>query len=464
MLKIILLQIFFFGIISSLFAQGTGFWEPIPGLDGAVDIIRTNGNDLIVGGLFDSVNGDSSMSHIAKWSGSSWEPLGIGTNDWVTSVAFDSNDIYVGGSFTSAGGQSNTGFIARWDGTNWNSLGSGLNLHVSTLLMNGDSLYVGGAFRNAGGNPDADKIAIWNGSNWEAMDKGFNDWVYTIAIHNGKIYAGGNFTAAGIDTSVKFIAKWNNANSNWEPFGNGLNSTVQHIGFNGDEMYIGGFFTDAGGDPNADHIAKWNGTGWEGIGPGLNGQFSEVQEFTFDGGDMYVVGNFNVAGNDSTFFNIAKWNGSTWEKMGIGVDQEARSLAILDNDLYIGGSFHSEAPGGNDLLFIAKHPDVTSDVENNLNTRPQDFTLFQNYPNPFNPSTKIKYTITNVTLSGVEGSRVQLIVYDMLGNEVATLVDEYKPAGAYEVEFNASQLSSGVYFYQLKAGEFIETKKLILMK
>ncbi len=95
---------------------------------------------------------------------------------------------------------------------------------------------------------------------------------------------------------------------------------------------------------------------------------------------------------------------------------------------------------------------------------PNKFILEQNYPNPFNPSTTIKYTIPNVTLSGVEGSRVQLKVYDVLGNEVAILVNEVQSSGNYEVEFNAENLSSGIYFYELKAGSFILTKKMLLLQ
>ena len=95
---------------------------------------------------------------------------------------------------------------------------------------------------------------------------------------------------------------------------------------------------------------------------------------------------------------------------------------------------------------------------------PQAFLLEQNYPNPFNPSTTIKYTIPNVTLSGVEGSRVILKIYDFLGNEIATLVNEKKQAGNYEVSFDAKNLSSGIYFYKLQAGSFVETKKMILLR
>jgi bacillopeptidase F (M6 metalloprotease family) len=90
------------------------------------------------------------------------------------------------------------------------------------------------------------------------------------------------------------------------------------------------------------------------------------------------------------------------------------------------------------------------------------FELEQNYPNPFNPSTKIKYSIpSNLNR---ETSNVSLKVYDVLGNAVATLVNEQKPAGTYEVEFDASNLSSGIYFYRLAAGSRIQTKKLILLK
>jgi hypothetical protein len=86
-----------------------------------------------------------------------------------------------------------------------------------------------------------------------------------------------------------------------------------------------------------------------------------------------------------------------------------------------------------------------------------DFQLMQNYPNPFNPSTKISW-------QSPVGSHQTLKVFDVLGREVATLVDEYREAGSYEVEFNASELTSGVYFYQLRSDGFVETKKMILVK
>jgi hypothetical protein len=86
-----------------------------------------------------------------------------------------------------------------------------------------------------------------------------------------------------------------------------------------------------------------------------------------------------------------------------------------------------------------------------------DFNLEQNYPNPFNPSTSIKFSVPTSEF-------VTLKVYDILGNEVATLVNEQKAVGSYEVRFDAGNLASGMYIYTLKAGNFTQTKKLMLMK
>jgi len=88
---------------------------------------------------------------------------------------------------------------------------------------------------------------------------------------------------------------------------------------------------------------------------------------------------------------------------------------------------------------------------------PEDYLLFQNYPNPFNPITTIKwYSPVSCTQT--------LRIFDVLGNEVKTLVDEERAEGNYEIEFDASSFSSGIYFYQLKAGSFIQTRKMILIK
>ena len=86
-----------------------------------------------------------------------------------------------------------------------------------------------------------------------------------------------------------------------------------------------------------------------------------------------------------------------------------------------------------------------------------EFTLYQNYPNPFNPSTTIKFAIPKET-------RVSLRIYSVLGEEVTSLIDKEMKPGYYEVEFNASNFTSGVYLYSITAGDFIETKKMVILK
>ena len=109
-----------------------------------------------------------------------------------------------------------------------------------------------------------------------------------------------------------------------------------------------------------------------------------------------------------------------------------------------------------------KYNEIITDIKEQKNF-PQKFFLEQNYPNPFNPSTTIQYSIPSSTEYYSVLQNVTLKVYDILGNEVATLVNEHKPAGVYNVQFIMNNLSSGVYFYTLKAGSFTETKKMLLL-
>ena len=99
---------------------------------------------------------------------------------------------------------------------------------------------------------------------------------------------------------------------------------------------------------------------------------------------------------------------------------------------------------------------VTGIAENGTNL-PIEYALKQNYPNPFNPSTRIKYSIP-------QSSNVVIKIFDILGNEIETLVNEEKPTGIYEVQFDATGLSSGVYFYTLTAGNFVENRKMVLLQ
>jgi len=141
--------------------------------------------------------------------------------------------------------------------------------------------------------------------------------------------------------------------------------------------------------------------------------------------------------------------GSTWTS----IPTPDSSLIF---DIIFPDSLHGFAVGREGAI-IKYNPPIINFVEEIDEDIPERFSLFQNYPNPFNPSTTISYSIPT------EGY-VTLKVYDVLGNEVASLVDEQKHSGTFDVHYNASTLSSGIYYYQLVTSEFTSTKKLILMK
>jgi photosystem II stability/assembly factor-like uncharacterized protein len=145
-------------------------------------------------------------------------------------------------------------------------------------------------------------------------------------------------------------------------------------------------------------------------------------------------------------------NGETW------IEKQTPDSSVVF-DLTFADSSTGYAVGENGL--ILKYKQNTTKVEDNT-ILPIKYVLHQNYPNPFNPSTKIKYTIPIVETG--PALFVQLNVYDVLGNEVAVLVNGEKPAGNYEVDFNNNGLTSGIYFYRLSADGFVQTKKMVLLR
>jgi hypothetical protein len=181
--------------------------------------------------------------------------------------------------------------------------------------------------------------------------------------------------------------------------------------------------------------------------------------------------NDGVAAGDDGTIRLTSNGGATWYSdpwlnaltsddiiSVAGVDSNTASAITVSN-------FNGELRSTDTTYILTVSSEQLVGVKDTKNHLPKEFRLFQNYPNPFNPNTKISW-------QSPFGSHQTLKVYDLLGNEVATLVNEFLPAGAYEAEFDASQLSSGIYFYRFQAIDpgtssgqgFVETKKMILMK
>ena len=146
---------------------------------------------------------------------------------------------------------------------------------------------------------------------------------------------------------------------------------------------------------------------------------------------------------------ISTNNGSVWKDCAIGLPYKyAICLAINGSNVY------ASTPTG---VWRRSIQEILTDIREHEDNLPIRFSLYQNYPNPFNPKTRIDYAIP-------KGSNVIIKVYNSLGEEVETLINEYKAPGSYSINFDGSSLTSGVYFYQLRADKFTLTKKMVLLR
>ena len=162
--------------------------------------------------------------------------------------------------------------------------------------------------------------------------------------------------------------------------------------------------------------------------------------------------NFTATGYDQ-FNSIANFS-PIWSASGGSIDAEGKYIAPSDtNTFVITATDQSGLIKGEAIVIVT----LITSIDENLVSTPTAFRLFQNYPNPFNPNTTIRYEIPD---QGI----VTLKLYDVLGREVSTLVNQNKSPGNYEIKFNGTSFSSGVYLYVLQVGRFVDIKKMLLMK
>ncbi len=332
------------------------------------------------------------------------------------------------------------GYMSTDGGLTWTSL-NGLSFNTITFLSDGNKLWVGLAGIGISFSTDDGNSWIWRGN---ALG---DSYISTIISVNNVLLIGEEITEGILKTTDDGIT--------WQDFSEGLSTyhsrQIQKMIVYNDRIYaatseglyqrylselpveLSSFTADA----NEGIVSlKWR-TATETNNKGFEIQRSKSRVQKTEIGDR-------VGWEDIGFVN------------GNGTTAEMKSYSFTDNNIYRGTYKYRLKQ----IDFDGKYK-YSEEVEVSVNA-PATFALQQNYPNPFNPTTNIEYRILNKEY-------VTLKVYDILGNEVATLVNEEKPAGAYTVRFNShsdegQNLSSGVYFYRLQAGEYSSTKKLILMK
>lgn len=427
-MKIILLSIILAGFCNAQdFWQKTNFPSENSVLYSVYTMI-TNSSDQILAGTY--AKGILKSTDL----GETWSESGL-TNQWIISFAKDNDgNIYA----ASVGSQFGSGvYKSTDDGSTWNKMWDSETGMNCVYVDRNNNVYVGlnyspgqsGIFRSSDG-----------GNNWQKI---FNETenVYAITrLSNGRILA----------ASYGQVFYSDDEGSSWTGTTEGLVSFTPSalVIRNQNEVFMSTL--GYGIYKSTDNGATWNNK--TGAGP----EYSCL--IVNPDGSMYA--------GTKGYWVYKSDNGDNWSLINSGMGDEKYVLSLLTT-----GSGYLFA--GMDYYGMYKSVDkVITDVEKE-NKNPTEFVLQQNYPNPFNPSTIIKYSIPDY--GGQVGFSSSLIVtlkvYDILGREVATLVNKEQEPGNYEVTFNTSspavdgqRISSGIYLYKLKAGDFIKTKKMLLLR
>jgi Secretion system C-terminal sorting domain len=404
----ILLQFLIFNN-SLLQAQWLPTYNP-PGR--MINCLTVNGSNLFIGtqsdGAFLLKNNGTELWRINN---------GLGSSE-VWAFAISGINIFAG---TSLGVYRSTN-----NGTNWSQVNNGLtDTIIYSLAVSEDTIFAGtwgGTFSNTVYR------STDNGTNWSQVNNGLPNTysVHSLTFSGTNIFAG---TIGGVYLSM-------NNGTNWIQVNNGLTDPGVHV------LTVSGSNIFAGSVGGA-YISKNNGTNWTQV---INGMpdYHSVLSFTVSGTNIF-------AGTSDKGVFLSTNNGTNWTQVNNGFPDTTTtvfSLAVCGANIYAGTEFSG--------IWQRPLSELVS-VSKEVNESPKDYNLSQNYPNPFNPSTVISYSLPSA-------SNVKLIVYNTLGQTIKVFDNSFKNSGNYSINFNASDLPSGVYFYKLEAGQFSQIKKMMLIK
>jgi hypothetical protein len=335
-------------------------------------------------------------------NGANW--VNTSLNNRVIQKLFASgNNIFAGTSVYGVYLSTNNG--ASWSQTALN------NKTIYALTSSGSNIYAGGD--STGVNYSTNNGASWTQTGLPGMS------IYSLGTGGGLILAGtSNF---GVYASTSGGNSWIPTNLN--------NTAVFSITFNGNVVFAG----------TSNSIYKSTNFGNSWVQSGL------IDELV---GEIVISGNSIIAGTFSGGVYVSNDNGMNWEQKNEGLTQLTASGICIANNFIFAGTQNSvfRRPVG-ELIGIQV---ISNEV-------PEGFSLSQNYPNPFNPVTNIEFSIP-------KSSYVKLVIYDITGREVETLVKQNLTAGTYKVDWDASKYPSGIYFYKINANGFTAVKKMILVK
>ncbi len=333
-------------------------------------------------------------------------------------------------------------FLSSDSGASWVDASAGLtNKQIASFAASGD-----GARIFAGSFSDGVFLSTDNGTSWIRMGQGPTEHLINalVELHG----PGGRPYSYLYLATTEGVFRSSNGGANWVPAGlpgQDVDALAIVSDGTGGKILVAGLDFSQGVFLSTDNATTWMPSSTS-ITDGA------VDVFAAAGPDLYAgtVGGIRETGYVPGKVFHSTDGGASWKPISEGLmNTDIRALAVGAPYLFAGIE-----TGG-----VWRRPlsEVMTSVANTRTDVPTRFTLYQNYPNPFNPSTTIKFELPKT-------SRVSLRVYDVIGREVSTLVDDERPAGKYEVQFKAQKLSSGVYFYRIEAGSYVDTRKLTILR
>lgn len=337
-----------------------GGWEPLgAGIDGDVTALAVapSGSPVYAAAMLHSTY----ESVVLAFDGTSWTQIGNFADGGLDEVEVGSDGkVYVGGLFGSVDGDTTIQNFAVWDGTTWSALGANPDSEVKAVLVDASGVCIGGHFANIGATP-AQNVACWTGSSWTAYSLPLPFYaVYVLARDDGgNLLAGGHFTLDDSDTSQGgSLTRWTGAG--WEYVGGGVHiwpgtaGYVEAITVVGSHIYVGGFFGQVGAtvdDTRIQDIAMFDGTTWHDMGGahrmmGIGLIEQNVWRLVSDSaGNVYMSGMFTAVGTKNAS-HVAMWDGSYWQQLAAtgqlsaGVNGNINAMAARgDCAVYVGGDF-----------------------------------------------------------------------------------------------------------------------------
>ena len=395
--------------------SASGQWVRTNGLDyDNVVALAVSGRNLLASTI-NCQNLCIGITYLSADTGKSWVWVGPSLDkSMVSSFAVLGTNLFAG-----TGGGSPGVYRSTDNGVSWTVVDS--IVHASCFAVSGSILFAASGPRVF--------VSADTGRSWIEADSGLTNGVRSLVVSKTYLFAG--TAGSGVFLST-------NNGTSWAPTNSGLtHRNIWSLAVYGTNLFA---VTDSGG-----FLSTNRGTTWTLVDSGLTN--ANMIVLCPGNSETNIIKSIGSRSLRSVIFSSTD-DGTSWTEVDSGLYGFVTCLAADATDVYA-GTYNG--------VWLRPLSELFTSVQASTVPIPTSFELCQNYPNPFNPTTTIKYELP-------KAAHVILTVFDILGREVSVLLNDRRSAGVYEFKFDGTNLASGVYLYRLHAGNFVQTKKMLILK